>query len=283
MANKSNILEKTTNAGITEFFRVNANNSYSDMVDVVGFTFPADSVKVYSFNLAAGTVKEKRVNLAYSKVDTVAFERQYVHYWYHLERAAVIAEYAKFCDAQQDSETLKTLREVINARYEHAMKALDKFANASSICETVKILVCADRKMKPEKYPLKVRNNFEPVEDVLRKHINKSDDAEKAVNLKPLREALKAFCRGLWEPTEDGTIKKYVYNPNARLTEEVYRVAMKGRERSKDTGMIHTLYMKPEELLREVVFACFEELQKKDEESAKKEENTQPENEATAK
>lgn len=261
----ANIFEKVTNTLNREFFRVNDNETTTPMKVVLENTsYIPEAVEVYSFNLAAGTVKARTLNLYYSKTDSVKFVSQYLRYWYYFERAAIVAEYGKFAEATPETEADKYIMECIRERYDNAMDALARFDNVRGVSETVSLLVVADRKMKEEAYPVRIRSAFAPVNKVLRE-INNSDAEEKAVNLKPLRDALKDLCKAVWIPTEDGTVAKYVYNANARLTEEVFRVSMRGRERTK-SGKIASKYAKASELMREVVYACYQELQRKDKE-----------------
>lgn len=262
----ANIYEKVTNISIREFCRENENNTTTSMIDVLNsISFIPEAVKVYNFNLAAGTVKARTLNLFYSRTDSVKFVSQYLRYWYYLERDAVKTEYDKFVKAKSENADIpEELIACIDERFDNAMKALEKFDNVRGVASSVALLACADRKVKSDKYPQTVRTAFQPVDKVL-SSINNSDVEEKAVNLKPLREALRDFCRAVWVPTSDGTIAKYTYNANARLTEEVFRVSMHGRERTK-SGKIGTKYAKDFELMREIVYACYEELQKKDKE-----------------
>lgn len=263
----SNIYEKVTNISVLDFFRENENGTKTSMIEVLNnIRFTPEAVKVYNFNLASGTVKARTLNLFYSKTDSVKFVSQYLRYWYYLERDAIATEYDKFVKAQGESgeEIPEERIECVRIRYDNVMKALENFNNVRGVCSTVSLLVCADRKVKSEKWSESIHKAFKPVDDILNT-INKSECDEKAANLKPLRAALRDFCQAVWTPTEDGTIAKYTYNANARLTEEVFRVSMRGRERTK-SGKIGTKYAKDFELLREITYACFEELQKKDKE-----------------
>lgn len=273
MKNTVYLSEKVTNLSTNAFFLIDSNGNAFDMREVVKKAYTPNAVKVYTFKLSSGVVGEKLVNLVYNKVDTVKFQREYVRYWYGLELSALKTEYDKLTECAIESDTDKTARAIIEARFENALKILKDFENVAGVPVTVQRLVKCDRKGKD--FDGEFVGAFAPVEKVLKAMQAEplKGDAYKARNLKPLRDALGDFTRVLWVKSEDGTCEEYVFNANARLTEEVFRVYMAGRLRDNKTGNIVTSYKKPHEVMREVVYACFEELQKKAEEATAAHEN----------
>lgn len=270
--NNTPISEKVTNMSINAFFMTDTNGNAFDMREVVKKAYAPHAVRVYSFKLASGTVSEKLVNLVYNHTDSVKFQREYIRYWYGLELSGLKTEYDKFKDYAIETDTDKTARAIIDARFENAVEILKEFENVSNVPVVVERLVKCDRKST---FDGAFTGAFAPVEKVLKAMQAEplKGDAYKARNLKPLRDALGDFTRVLWVKSEDGTCDEYTFNANARLTEEVFRVYMNGRVRDSKTGDIVTSYKKTSEIMREVVYACFEELQKKAEEATAANEN----------
>lgn len=238
----------------------------------LNMAFHADSVKVYSFRLASGAMSMRIVNLAYSKTDEVKFVRHYLEAWYSYELANIDDEYAKFVAAYAEDDSFKNEMQVVQARYEDAHAILGSYVHIMTP-DTVKALVIADR--KGSSYPKDLQEAFIPVSKEL-KALNR-DGKEGEHDFKNLRSELKFFCNRLWKASEDGAVEAYTFNANARLTENVFRVAMIGLTRNK-SGLIVSQYAKSSALMREVTLACFEELQRKRVESiARSKEEKKPE------
>ena len=265
MANNINILKTVSNLDVTAF-----EFDGLDASACLEMAFHADSVKVYSFRLSSGAMNMRVVNLAYNKTDSIKFVRHYLDAWYSYELANVDDEYAKFSAAFAEDDSFVEEMEVIRARYDNARKVLSKYVHIITP-DTIKALVIADR--KGASYPKDLQQAFIPVSKELKK-LNK-DGKECAHDFSILRKELTVFCNILWKASEDGAVKAYTFNANARLTENVFRVAMIGLTRNK-SGLIVSRYANNGALMREVTLACFEELQRKRAEAEKKPEEKKP-------
>ena len=252
-----------------------------DASTCLNMAFHADAVKVYSFKLTSGAMSMRVINLAYNKTDSVKFVRHYLNAWYAYELANIDDEYAKFSAAFAEDDSYADEMDVIRARYDNAHAVLRSYVHITTP-DTIKALVIADR--KGSSYPKDLQDAFIPVSKEL-KALNR-DGKECAHDFKKLRSELTIFCNRLWKASDDGSVEAYTFNANARLTENVFRVAMIGLTRNK-SGLIVSQYAKTSALMREVTLACFEELQRKRIESiARSEEAKKPEAkkpEATAK
>ena len=262
-----NILKTVSNLDSTAF-----EFDGLDASTCLNMAFHADSVKVYSFKLASGAMNCRIVNLAYNKTDSVKFVRHYLNAWYAYELANVDDEYAKFATAFAEDDSFEEEMQVIRARYDDARAILGSYVHIMTP-DTIKALVIADR--KGTSYPKDLQEAFIPVSRELKK-LNKDEKAGEH-DFSTLRNELKVFCNRLWKASDDGAIEPYTFNANARLTENVFRVAMIGLTRNK-SGLIVSQHAKSSALMREVTLACFEELQRKRIESiARSEEAKKPE------
>ena len=253
MANNINILKTVSNLDVTAF-EFDGLDASACLEMAASY---ADSVKVYSFRLSSGAMNMRIVNLAYNRTDSVKFVRHYLEAWYSYELANIDDEYAKFAAAFAEDDSFVDEMEAVRARYDNARKVLSKYVHIVTP-DTIKALVIADR--KGVSYPKDLQQAFIPVSKELKK-LNK-DGKECAHDFSILRKELTVFCNTLWKASDDGAVEAYTFNANARLTENVFRVAMIGLTRNK-SGLIVSRYANGSALIREVTLACFEELQRK--------------------
>lgn len=261
---KNDVFANVTNQSIETFRRENDNGTTSDMKDVLALGYEPSAVKVYSFKLASGTVSEKLVNLVYEHTAHDMFMNAYIQYWYTLELNAVNNEFKKYETAKDENKEVFAL---IEKRYNHAIECLNSRANSKGIPQTVKLLVYADRKANDSVFPEDIKRMFGPVKTALTAFDSIDSESPKKFSdaMKALRIALNdGFCASLWQADESETIiEKYRFNCNAKLADEVYRVAYEGRARNNNNGKIRQFFAKDSKIMREVVYACFMELQAK--------------------
>lgn len=266
------LYNKITNWENVAIIRPEFDNRLTDMVDVFDLR-PRDifNTNVYALKLASGTAVEVKRNLAFSKVDGDKFTDAYIRAWYYFERANIMNEYTSLCELDEGDEEDAAAMKIIDARYNHIIGAMNQFKTLDGIPETVVHFVRAGRKAPADSYNFDAKL-FSDVVNALKKTDGEEVAENKPRGLHALRESLKPFCKALWVPTKDGTVGQYVYNPNARLTEDIFRIYLREYAHNDKTGKIERKKASAAELAASIVLACFFELQRKDEEKRKAEE-----------
>ena len=263
--NISEVLASVTNVSVNKFGVYNENNVFTDACGLVNSPVKPGEVILYNFNLMSGKTDVKRVNLDFLHCNIPALVNAFREYWYYLVGKTLDEKWADFADVVEDDLTAeeKPVFECVKKRHAHAVKILKPYTDtkAAKVCPTISDMVKAVYGCKEDAFSKSVLDAFAGVKNEINKLNDTTiEDETKLPNLKALRAELNKLTAALWR--ESDVCNKWVFNANAALTADVYRVAYEGRKLDKD-GNYRRKMAKGKRVLCEVIFACIESLQQK--------------------
>lgn len=238
-----------------------------------------EATKVYTFDVVSGNVKEKVFNLSFPHVNKSSFQTEFIHAWYNREEAKVTRDANKFADDVEtykagDDETITKITKEETEALENALEIVR--ANEKAICSefaslkavqlntvpfTVRVFVNAVRR---EKASDDVLSYFESTFNALKSIQGKvtKDKIPCNADIKAIKEALFPVTSNLWQEHKN-VIEKYTFNVNSRLAIEVWQILYKGI-RVTNKGTLKREYAKNVDIVREVVFQMFLQLNEKE-------------------
>lgn len=243
------------------------NDTFIEIANLLKKTAFADSATiVYKCDLSKGTATEKKVDLRYNNINEQNFWKQYIAYWYLLEFKKMESDLESITEVIPFDDEEAALIELAKSRkadFEAAYKQYIPQLKLDEISVTVKVLVLCDRNAKDKAFPEFIREALRPVLVA----ISEYDKYE--VGTKKYKESFDAvkkaieenFCGKIWQEHNE-TIMPYVFHCDTRLALNVTKVAYEGLARNSD-GRLAVAKTKPEGIIREIVYQCFEELQRK--------------------
>ena len=263
-------LAKVTNIDKSRFGKLNENSVFIPVSTLIAKATKDKALTLYSFDVVTCRLKEVQTDLNVPHINPVQFVREFVNYWYYLQRETFERAYTDRFPVPT-SEELEEMTEdehikydVIRARYDDAMAVLKKYNKkaVATVSPTVSDLVKGVARADAELYSAIVLEKFNPVKlelDRLAK-IDYANAATVAPNLSELRNRLSEFTKAFWRESDACTA--YVYNCNASLANAVYKYHYDGLSLDKG-GKVVSTSRKDGDLLHEIMLAILLDLQRK--------------------
>lgn len=263
--NINELLANVTNISVCKYGVTDENGVFANAFGLVTMPSKPEAVTLYNFNLLNGKTEVKRINLAFAHCNVAKLIDDFKLYWYYLAGKAFDEKWKAFADVVEGDLTdeEKAVFACVKKRRAHIIQILKPFtdAKAAKVCSTVSDMVKAVYGCKEDVFSKAVQDAFGSVKAEINSLNNAVvEDETKLPNLKNLRISLNNLTHALWR--ESSICEKWIFNANAALTADVYRVAYEGRKLNKNGEYVRVM-AKGKKVLCEVIFACIEALQKK--------------------